>query len=175
VLHIRAAVQDGSIAAEVRKLAFSTPEIVFSKVITARQQVNAGIMEHLVLARISVAIGVMASLTVGFGIFGFLAYSLHCRKDEFAVRMALGCSPRRLLGAIAKRLALQIAGGIAVGLLLALIEKKLLAAWLYGVAALDPLSVVIASVLVVAASAFALYRSTRQLYEIDPSRLLQMW
>lgn len=87
---------------------------------------------------LAVAFAGMAALLAVLGIYGVMAYLVSNRSREFAIRMALGATPRGIL--------LQVVGGgmrlIAIGLVIgaagAYILANLLSALLFDMSPRDP-------------------------------------
>jgi ABC-type antimicrobial peptide transport system permease subunit len=74
------------------------------------------------------------------GVYGVVQYGVLKRRQEFALRVALGASRGAVLGLVMRdgvRLALV---GLSIGVAGALLVTPLLAAQLFGVSPLDPLS-----------------------------------
>jgi putative ABC transport system permease protein len=108
-------------------------------------------------ATVTALFAVSTALLAALGIFGVMAYSVSLRRDELALRLALGDTPRgvqlRVLGQAA-RLAI---GGSAVGLLTGGWLLKGLRGMLYGISPADPavLGAAIAGMAVIALLAAA--------------------
>ena len=68
-------------------------------------------------------VATLATTLAALGLFGVVSYSTRSRMHEVAIRLALGAMP----GSITRRLALQTAWPVAIGLL-----GGLMAAWLMG-------------------------------------------
>jgi putative ABC transport system permease protein len=77
-------------------------------------------------------------LLAAIGIFGVMANMVAERTREIGLRMALGASPRTMLGMILRRAALLTGSGVAVGILLAAVMARLSANLLFGVSPYDP-------------------------------------
>jgi putative ABC transport system permease protein len=84
-----------------------------------------------------------ALLLAGVGLYGVLSYSVSQKKREIGVRIALGAQSPTILGLIISQ-GLRIVGiGIAIGLGAALALSGFVAGILYGVSAMDPLSIAV--------------------------------
>jgi putative ABC transport system permease protein len=82
------------------------------------------------------------------GVFGVLAYTVQQRQREIGVRMALGATSRRVMWLVFRDAGWMIATGALVGMVLAGLSGRLVAAFLFGVDPLDPLTFVSVPVLV---------------------------
>jgi putative ABC transport system permease protein len=83
--------------------------------------------------------GALALLLVVLGVYGVMAYAASLRKQELAIRSALGAQRRHLTGLFlgqGMRVALL---GTLLGVVLAAALSRLLSSLVFGVDALDPL------------------------------------
>jgi putative ABC transport system permease protein len=116
-------------------------------------------------------IGIFAALALtlaAVGIYGVTSYSVTQRTSEIGIRVALGAQPAdvfRILVGEGLRFALI---GVAVGLVGALILTRLLASFLYGVSASDPLIFLSVAFLMIAISAAASFFPARRATRVDP-------
>jgi predicted permease len=105
-------------------------------------------------------------LLAGVGVYGVMISSLLARQRELAVRMVLGASPGSIVSMTLKEAALMLAAGIFLGGALAWGLSRLGEANLYGVAARDPISFLLAGVILFAAgtagSLFPALRAARK-------------
>jgi putative ABC transport system permease protein len=124
----------------------------------------------------SVLFGVFAGLALllaAIGVYGVLSYLVTLRTREIGIRVAVGAGPRDVLRLVLNRgLALSM-GGIVVGLIAAIPLARLVAALLYEVGALDPVTFVavplVLSIVALGASALPARRATR----VDPVTALK--
>ncbi|HEY2806077.1 MAG TPA: ADOP family duplicated permease [Gemmatimonadales bacterium] len=102
-----------------------------------------------------IAFGAAALVLAVMGVFGLLSYVVRQQRREIGVRLALGADPGRVARMVVWR-GMRTAGiGIAAGLLLSVMETKWLGSLLYDVTAHDPLTVAVATLVLLAAAVVA--------------------
>ena len=107
------------------------------------------------------------------GIYGVIAYLVAQRTQEIGIRLALG-APRSAVAWLVSLQGLRMAlTGVAIGLLGSVVTARSLASLLFGVSALDPLTLLSASVVLVAIALGACALPARRAATIDPMRALR--
>ena len=119
------------------------------------------------------ALGVIAFLLAAVGLYGVMSYAVSQRTREMGIRMALGARPREVLGAVVREGMLLTAGGVAIGVALALASMRLLAGFLIGVSPFDPLTFAAASLFLGAVAAVASFLPAHRATRIDPFKALR--
>jgi predicted permease len=114
------------------------------------------------------------SLVLGIvGIYGVIAYTISQRTREIGIRMALGAQPEGI-SKLFVRHGLMLAGiGTVVGLGVAAWATRLMSSLLFGVTALDPMTYLAVSILLILAAALASYLPSRRATAIDPVQALR--
>jgi predicted permease len=102
------------------------------------------------------------------GIYGVVAYRTALRTHEIGIRVALGASPGDVLRLVLMQGLSLTAIGLGLGLALSFSLARFLAAWLYGVGANDPLTVIVVVLLLGAMSVLACYFPARRATRVDP-------
>ncbi|HEX7359606.1 MAG TPA: ABC transporter permease [Bryobacteraceae bacterium] len=115
----------------------------------------------------------LALVLSAVGIFGVMSYTVTRRTREMAIRMALGASRRQVVRLILGEGLWVTLLGIALGLLAALGLTRLMAGYLYGVSATDPLTLAAASLLLLVVALFAGYIPARRAAKVDPIAALR--
>src|SRR5437867_10467750 len=95
-------------------------------------------------ATLSTSFGLLALLLACVGLYGTMAFTVARRTHEIGVRMALGAARGRILRMVLRQTLRVVAGGLAVGLPLALLAARLLKSQLFGLAPHDPLTMLLA-------------------------------
>lgn len=102
------------------------------------------------------------------GVYGVMAYTVSQRVPELGVRIALGATPDDIRALIFGQGAKLAAGGLAIGLALALISGRLLQGLLFGVTPRDPVILVAVTAAVAVATLAACYVPVRRAVRVDP-------
>jgi len=126
------------------------------------------------VAVVLLGFAVSAALLAGLGVYGIISYIVAQRSREFGVRLVLGANERILLGTVVGRGAALVAGGAAVGVVLALGASRVVAALLYGVESFDALTYAAVVLLVVSIGLVASLIPALRIARIDPSAALRV-
>jgi putative ABC transport system permease protein len=115
----------------------------------------------------------LALVLAAAGIFSVLAYAVSQRTREFGIRMALGARPRQVLSQVLGGGLRITAIGVIVGLAAAAGVTRFLAALLFGVQPLDPVTFIgaplVLAVIAIAACLVPAWRASR----VDPAIALR--
>ncbi|MEZ5292444.1 MAG: ADOP family duplicated permease [Vicinamibacterales bacterium] len=125
----------------------------------------------------SALLGAFASAALGLaavGLYTVVAYRVRLRTRELGVRVALGATPRRVVGWVAVTAAGPIGVGVTAGAGLAVMATRLLASQLVGVSASDPQVMGGALFVLSSAAAVACWVPARRALRIEPATALRM-
>ena len=163
---VKTAVVPQAISAALRSAVWSVDsDVPVSQIRALTQVVADSVAQRRFQMELAVAFAAAALLLAGVGIYGVVAYSVTRRRNEIAIRMALGAR-----AADVHRLVLfggipPVALGLAAGVAAALALGEVLRSLLFGVSASDLLTIsaVIALLATVAALACSIpaLRATR--------------
>jgi predicted permease len=123
-------------------------------------------------------LGVTAAALIGLamgaiGLYGVLSYVTAQRTREIGVRIALGASPGSVRAAVLRHGMAVAASGLTIGLVAALALRSVATPMLYGVAPTDPLTLIAASAVLLAAGGLATWLPARRASRLDPVRALR--
>ena len=99
--------------------------------------VNAALAEDRIVAMLSGFFGFIGLLLAGLGVYGITSYSVHLRRVELGIRLALGADPSGILRFVLMRVGILVAAGVIVGTLASLWMTRAVEALLYGLHAHD--------------------------------------
>ncbi len=155
----------GSIRAALRGL---DSTVAFYHVRTMRQLIAEDMQGTTYQTFLLAIFAAIAVLLAAIGLYGVMAYAVSQRVHEIGIRMALGASPRDVLGMIIGRGLRLIAAGVVAGAVAALWLTRLLSSQLFGVSAADPLTFFGASTLLGVVALVACYIPARRATKVDP-------
>ena len=116
-------------------------------------------------------LGVFGFLALGLasvGLYGIVAYSVNQRRREIGIRMALGAGQGSVLGLILRQGITLVVSGVGLGLVLSTLLGRALSKTLYGIGAIDPLSLGGASLVLLVVAFVACYLPARSASHADP-------
>jgi ABC-type antimicrobial peptide transport system permease subunit len=119
------------------------------------------------------AFGGIALLLAVLGVYGVKSYVVSRRTREFGIRIAIGAHPRTLLWQVLREGGRTTAVGIAIGLALAVGAGQFLQGILHGVNGIEPVVLVTAPLILVAASLLASYVPALRAARVDPTVTLR--
>ena len=115
----------------------------------------------------------IALVLAAVGLYGVLAFTVAQRSFEMGVRVALGARPLDVLALVTRQGMGLVAGGLVLGLGLAIATSRVMASLLFQVAPTDPVTYLSAGVLLVAVGAVACYVPARRASRADPTTALR--
>ncbi len=166
---VRATTDPMAMLATVRReVAALDPTQAVTRVATMDQLVAANRAQSRFSAVLLNWLSGLALLLAAVGIYGVLAYSVARRTGEFGIRLSLGAQPRDILALVIGQGMRLVAIGAALGIGLAALLTRFLAAGLYGVSPLDPVTFVGVPLLLGAVALLACYWPARRATKVDP-------
>lgn len=129
----------------IHALAAADPNLTVNSVRTLEDQVSLTFDQERAVTSLASLFGGMALLLAGIGLYGVTAYSVAQRTAEIGIRMALGADRSRVIWLVLQESFRRVALGLVLGLPLAVMCGRLIAAQLYGVSFWDPLALMVAT------------------------------
>ena len=115
----------------------------------------------------------LALLVAAIGLYGMLSYDVSQRSREIGIRGAIGASSGQIVGLIMRQGLARTAGGMAAGLIGAVLLSHYLGTLLFGVAAADPVSYLGVLALLAVVAGVASWLPARRASRIDPVVVLR--
>ena len=124
-------------------------------------------------ARIMASFAAVALLLSSVGIYGVMAYLVRQRTAEIGLRLALGATPKSVIGLVVGRAMWMVGAGTLVGLAAALGLTRFLGAMLFGVGATDITTYASLTGILVVVAVVASYLPAIQATKVDPLTALR--
>jgi predicted permease len=150
-----------------------------------REFIGASLYPQRMAATLLAALATLSVLLAGIGLYSVMAWSVAQRTQEIGIRMALGARPATVLIMVVRQGLTLAAGGLAVGIVLALAAARGIAAVsitnsamgngvrLAGSAAANPFIYLGAVIFLSAIAALAAYVPARRAASVDPMDALR--
>ena len=115
----------------------------------------------------------LALVLSAVGIFGVMSYTVSRRSHELAIRMALGADRVMVLRQILREGLGVTLIGVVIGLAVAFGLSRIMADYVYGIKATDPLTYTAATFVLMMAALAACYLPARRAASVDPMQALR--
>jgi predicted permease len=140
---------------------------------TLTDEIERLIPEDRTLASVVTMVAALATLLAMAGIYAMVAHAVHERTREFGIRVALGATPPAIVASVIGRISATSAAGMAAGLLVFAPASRWLASRVYGVSVLDPPTIAVAVVVLLATALAAAWLPARRAGSVDPTVALR--
>jgi predicted permease len=170
-LQLRTASTPQALAPEVIGLIHSIepgmPVFDVQPMTTALEGLN-GFLAFRFAAALAGSLGILGLILAIVGVYGVISYAASQRTHEIGIRLALGAELGQILKMVLSQGFLIIGFGVLAGILAAGALARLVGNFLFGVAALDPLTYISASLLLAGIALLACYIPARRATRVDP-------
>jgi predicted permease len=166
---VRTAGDPGSAAPATRRAILAEdPNLPITAARPLPELVAERMVQDRLLARISLAFGVVALLLSAIGLYGVLSYGVTRRTSEIGIRKALGAGEGKVISMILRESSRLLAGGLAVGAALAFASLRLIESRLFGLSHSDPATFGMAAILLAIVALAAAWLPARRASRVDP-------
>lgn len=165
---VRAGGDAAAVMTEVRRRFRAIDKNLFLDVQTMDGRMDNVVFFQRLLATLSAVFGLLALLLASIGLYGVMAYSVARRTNEVGIRMALGADRRRVISIIVRETMTLVGGGVLAGVAAAWAATRLIASTLFGLTAMDPLTLAVAISVMTAVALLAGYVPARRAAAVDP-------
>ena len=116
---------------------------------------------------------VVGSVLTLVGIYGVLSLSVASRRRELAIRTAVGAQQKHIRNLMFAEGLRLIAGGVLIGVALAIVLSRALRSFLFEVQPTDPMTLIVVGALFVGVGLLACWVPVRRAQKIDPLEALR--
>ncbi|HEV2422177.1 MAG TPA: ABC transporter permease [Candidatus Acidoferrales bacterium] len=124
-------------------------------------------------AALAGCLGVLGLALALVGVYGVISYAAAQRTHEIGIRMALGAQPVQILKMVLGQGLVIVGIGVVCGLVAAGALARLVGNFLFGVAPLDPVTYISASLALGVIALLACYIPARRAMRVDPMAVLR--
>lgn len=162
------------LSAEVRRVAHEMDStMVIGETVVLDRRVQESVAQPRFAAAVLILFAGVALTLAAIGVYGVLSYSVSQRSRELAIRSALGADRRTLLSLVlGEGLTITAVGGIA-GLIASALLTRLMSSLLFGITALDPVSFMLAPIVLLPVAILACLVPAAMAARTDPSVMLR--
>src|SRR6266849_4339129 len=174
VFQVRTAADPAAISRDVRRaVAAVDPNLPLYNVRTQVQQIESHLIQERVFASLTSGFGLLALLLASIGLYGVMSYMVARRTGEIGIRIALGAARGDVVRMVLRETLLVSALGVSVGVPAALASTRLIRSQLFEITPFDPVSIVVAVLVLTVVAVFAGYVPARRAARIDPMAALR--
>jgi predicted lysophospholipase L1 biosynthesis ABC-type transport system permease subunit len=149
------------------------PDVAVEQVVPMEQVVRESGARLTTTTRLMAWFAVAALLIALAGTYAVLSFLVVQRRNELAVRVALGATSGSIVRLVTREAAVLTGAGVITGVLGALASARLLSGLLYGVGSLEPMVLLAVSGLTAVAGAAASVLPARRALRADPCEALR--
>ena len=137
-------------------------------VVSLSDHIGRSLVQQKLVARLASFFGLLALLLACVGLYGVMSYGVARRTNEIGIRMALGAQRGSVLWLVLREALVLVMTGLVVGVLASLVLTKTAASLLYELKPNDPLTIALATSLLMAVALLAGYLPARRAARVDP-------
>jgi predicted permease len=149
------------------------PDVPIDLVSTMHDRLASTTAQARFLTSLVTAFAALALLLAVVGTYATASYAVSRRLTEVGIRMALGARPASVFLLVVLSNAAAAGLGVIMGLALTLFLSRYLEAYVFGITAQDPATVVLACALISAAATLAAIGPATRAARLDPNEVLR--
>jgi predicted permease len=172
--YVRSTVEPDSFAPRLRAaVARVDATLPVTDLKTMKMQINDSLFFERMVAVLSAAFGLLATVLAAIGLYGVMSYAVSQRTREIGLRVALGADQRSVLMLVLREVAILAGIGIAIGLPGGYGLGKLIESQLFNLKARDPLTFLVATAALVSTALVAGLIPAVRAARVDPMTALR--
>lgn len=173
LLDVRVAGDPARVGGDVRRAIDSMSRHYALRIETLEQRLKAALSVDRLIAGLASFFGGLALVLAAVGLYGLMSYSVVRRTSEIGVRMALGAERQAVVRLVLRETLSMVLAGIAVGVPAALLVSRFISGMIFGLSATDPLSIAVASLILMLVAGLAGFFPANRASRIDPMTALR--
>lgn len=138
------------------------------EVVSLSEHIGRSLVQQKLVARLAAFFGLLALLLACVGLYGVMSYTVARRTNEIGIRMALGARSSQVLWLVLREALTLVLIGVAIGWLTSLAATRAASSLLFGLEPNDPLTMTLATLLLLTIALLAGYLPARRAAHVDP-------
>ena len=130
--------------------------------------VDDSLVQERFIAQLAGFFSLFALLLACMGLYGIMSYGVVRRTKEMGVRMALGAQPGKVVWLVMRQSLVLVVIGVIVAVPAALLTTRFISSYLFGLSKNDPVTIAIATIVLLTVAAVAGFLPARRASRIDP-------
>ncbi|MFL6273810.1 MAG: ABC transporter permease [Blastocatellia bacterium] len=139
-----------------------------NEVVSLSDHIGRSLVQQKLVARLAAFFGLLALLLACIGLYGVLSYAVARRTNEIGIRMALGAQSRDVLWLMLREALTLVIIGVVIGLVASLAATQTASSLLFNLKPNDPLTIILATLLLLTIAILAGYLPARRAARLDP-------
>ena len=156
-----------------RRILETNPHLAVGATTTMQEAVEDSIGAQRLAARVVGVFGGLVLLITAVGLYGLLNSLVTRRTQEIGIRMALGADRSRVVAMVMGQMLVLLLSGVTAGVGLAFATDRLLQRFLFGVRSVDPWTMSLAPLVLVACGVLAAAMPARRAATMNPVEALR--
>jgi predicted permease len=144
------------------------PDLPIDNLRQLRELVSLSVSRPRFYMSLITSFAMIALVLAAVGIYGVISYTVSQRSRELGIRIALGASGANVMAHVLRPGIALAAGGVAIGIVAALVLTRLIASLLFGVTPADPLTFAGVSAILLSVAVVACVIPARRASRADP-------
>ncbi len=166
---IRTSVAPGSLANAVKRQVYAMAPDLPAPLWPLAELLDRGlVLQQRNISALFLIFAAIALLLASIGLYTVVAHSVIQRTQEIGIRMAIGGTPRDILKLVLRQGMIPLGIGLAVGLAASLAVNRLLQSMLVQVSPADPITLVVASAVLILSATLGCWIPARRAMRVDP-------
>ncbi|HEX7330803.1 MAG TPA: ABC transporter permease [Pyrinomonadaceae bacterium] len=173
-IHIRTLSDPTPLTPQVRQMINQVDDkLPIFGVTTLSEQLRGNLSQERLIAQLVSFFGALALILACIGLYGVMAQGVARRTNEIGIRMALGARGGNITWMILRETLYLVLAGLVIGVPAALLGARLISSQLFGLNATDPLTLVLAAIVLTLVALLAGYLPARRAARVNPLNALR--
>jgi len=156
-----------------RRIQKANPHLAIGTTRTMAEAVEDSMGAQKLAAQVIGVFGGLVLLITVVGLYGLLSYLVAQRTQEIGIRMALGADRGHVVWMVMRQTLIWLGAGTVIGIGMAMASARLLQEFLFGVQAMDPWTIGLAPLVLIACGVLAAMMPARRAASVNPVEALR--